>query len=149
MKHFKYALCGIKKTVREECSLRIHLCFAFYVILAGFVTVVSHNQWFILILCIAAVISLECINTAIERLCNVLHPRQSRAIGFVKDAAAGAVLVSAIASAVIGCLIFFNTERLNAAYAFITKWPIAAFLIILTLVPAIFFVRGNFKGENR
>lgn len=148
MNCFKNAFCGIFKTIHEERSLRIHLCFTFYVIAAGFVTGVSLNEWLVLLLCIAAVISLECINTAIERLCNVLHPQQSRAIGFVKDAAAGAVFVFAIASAAIGCLIFFNTEKLNAAYGFLIKQPIPAALIILTLIPAAFFVRGSFKGEN-
>jgi diacylglycerol kinase len=49
---------------------------------------------------------MEMMNTAVEKLCNVVHQDIHPGIKLVKDIAAGAVLVSAIISVVIACVIF-------------------------------------------
>ena len=59
-----------------------------------------------LALTIAAVISLEAVNTALEALCDVVSPEHHPAVEIAKDVAAGAVLVAAIAALVIAALIF-------------------------------------------
>jgi diacylglycerol kinase len=56
--------------------------------------------------CIAFVISMEMLNTAIEKLCDVVHKELHPDIKRVKDIAAGAVLVSAIFSLMTGLIIF-------------------------------------------
>jgi diacylglycerol kinase len=45
-------------------------------------------------------------NSAIEKFIDLLHPEQHAEIKWVKDVAAGAVLVSSVISAVIGIIIF-------------------------------------------
>ena len=45
-------------------------------------------------------------NTALENAVDLVSPEQSRLAEAAKDAAAGAVLVSASVAAVIGCVIF-------------------------------------------
>lgn len=148
MKCLRNALFGVLRTVKNERNMRIHLCFAFYVISASFVCNISSGQWRSVLLCIALVLSLECINTALERLCNAVHPDKSPEIRAAKDAAAGAVLIAALVSAVVGCKIFFNMERLFVAFAFIIAYPVIFALLLLTLIPAALFVRGHSKGEN-
>lgn len=61
----------------------------------------------ILIVCFA-VLALEILNTCIEKLCDVIHPEYDRRIRIIKDAAAGAVLLMAIASVFVGILVYRN-----------------------------------------
>jgi diacylglycerol kinase len=57
-------------------------------------------------LCIALVLALEAVNSAIEYLADKISPEQDPLIGKAKDIAAGAVLIAAIGAAIIGSLIF-------------------------------------------
>ena len=140
MKAFKYAFEGIFASVKSERNMRIHLAFAFYVVLAGMVTRISLAEWVIVIICVAAVMSLEILNTAIEALCDEVSVEYSPKIKLAKDAAAGAVLVSAIASAIIGCLIFFSGGRPMMALEFAQNNILAAGIIVLTLPAWIIFI---------
>ncbi len=56
----------------------------------------------------AAVLSAEIFNTAIEKMCDIIQPDFDERIGFIKDIAAGAVVLIAIASAVIGVLVYWK-----------------------------------------
>jgi len=49
-----------------------------------------------------AVLAAELFNTALEHLADHLHPEVDPRIGLVKDCAAAAVLVAAIAAAAVG-----------------------------------------------
>ena len=68
---------------------------------------ISKNEWILVLLCSMIVLSLEGINTAIERLCNENDTNFNINIKIIKDTAAGAVLISCIFSAIIGMVIFF------------------------------------------
>ncbi|EUJ33352.1 hypothetical protein MFLO_03420 [Listeria floridensis FSL S10-1187] len=64
---FRHALAGIKTVVVEERNMRVHLFAAILVILFAVLFRVSQTEWLILTLCIASVLVLEIVNTAIER----------------------------------------------------------------------------------
>ncbi|NCC68159.1 MAG: diacylglycerol kinase family protein, partial [Clostridia bacterium] len=132
-------------TIRTEGNMRVHLCFAFYVVLAGFVTKISTGEWTAVLICIGAVTALECLNTAVERLCDELCPQKSEGIKHVKDAAAGAVFCVAAASALTGGTIFFRTDKFSATWEFAKAYPAAAVLIVLTLIPLSIFAKGRKK----
>lgn len=104
---FKYALKGIRLSVKQR-NMRIHLLCALAVILLGFYFKIKIGEWCILFLCIALVLSLEIINTAIEHLVDLVSPDRHATAEKIKDLAAGAVLVSAIITAVIGAVIFYK-----------------------------------------
>lgn len=148
MKSFKYAFDGIFDTIRTERNMRVHLSFAFYVILAGFVTNITATEWTTVLICIGIVTALECLNTAVESLCDTVCPEKSKGIKTTKDAAAGAVFSAAIASAVVGGIIFFNGQKVTAALEFFKTRTLLSILIILTLIPLIIFVRGR-KREKK
>lgn len=148
MKSFKYAFHGIFETIRTQRNMRIHLCFAFYVIIAGFVTHISASEWVAVLICIGLVMALECLNTALESLCDTVHPEKSEGIRITKDAAAGAVLCTALASAVVGAIVFFNEQKVSAALEFFRENLPLSILIILTLIPLGFFARGR-KRETK
>lgn len=128
--------------------MRVHLCFTFYVIAFGLITGISQSQWTAVLLCIAAVTSLELINTSIEATCDCLHPGKSPMIRAAKDAAAGAVLMSAAVSAVIGGLIFFRRVRVENALCFIGKYPVLAAGLILLLPIWIIWIIGRKKYDR-
>jgi diacylglycerol kinase (ATP) len=140
MKSFKYAFRGIFNTIKTERNMRVHLCFTFYVIIAGFVTHLSKPEWAAVIICIGIVNALECLNTSLESLCDTVHPEKSEGIRIAKDAAAGAVLCAAIASVFVGGEIFLRYEKLEKALNFFKDYTFIAILIILSLIPLCFFV---------
>ncbi len=107
IKSFGYAWKGIRSCIGKEQNLSFHLIATAAVTVAGSVFGISRQEWIILILCIAAVISAELFNTAMERLVDLVSPQYHPLAGQVKDIAAGAVLVCALGAALAGCLIFY------------------------------------------
>jgi len=148
MRSFIYAFRGFFKTIGTERNMRVHLCFAFYVIIAGFVTHISALEWTAVLNCIGLVMTLECLNTSIESLCDTVCPEKFEGIKVTKDASAGAVLFAAIVSAIVGGIIFFSGEKVTAALEFFKNHTAAALVIILMLIPLCFFVRGR-KRETK
>lgn len=105
-KGFAHAWNGLQKAIASEFNLKVHLVAAICVIAIGFIVHLSTIEWSIIIGCIALVIVSELLNTAIEKLVDLVSPTHHPQAGLVKDIAAGAVLVCAIASVIIGCIIF-------------------------------------------
>lgn len=105
IKSFGYAFFGMRTAMKEQ-NMRIHVFSAIIVIIAGLLTHISVMEWLVLLIMIALVIGTEMINTAIESVVDLasmeIHPLAKQA----KDVAAGAVLVFAIVSVIIGLLIF-------------------------------------------
>lgn len=101
------ALAGLGYGVRTQRHLRFHLLAAFTVAGAGLIVGLSPLQWGALILAIAAVISAELFNTAIEAVVDLVSPDYHHLAKAAKDTAAAAVLVVSIASIIIGILIFW------------------------------------------
>lgn len=103
---FKYAFSGLKYGFINTKNLHIDLLFIIAVIICGFVFNICLVEWTILILCISLVVSLELVNTAIEEVVNLASPDVHPLAKASKDVAAGAVLLSAIMTAIIGIIIF-------------------------------------------
>lgn len=103
---FGYAFAGLAKALKSEHNLRVHIVAAIGVTALGFWVNLSSIEWSVIVLCIAAVISAELFNSAIERLADFVQPNFDPKIGWIKDVAAAAVLVVSIASFIIGIIIF-------------------------------------------
>jgi diacylglycerol kinase len=106
IRSFAFAWNGLKICFSSEPNFRIHILFAIVVLIPGIVFNISVTEWIVIGFCIAFVISMEMLNTAIEKLCDVVHKELHPDIKRVKDIAAGAVLVSAIFSLMTGLIIF-------------------------------------------
>ncbi|WP_342537279.1 diacylglycerol kinase family protein [Sporosarcina sp. FSL K6-3508] len=106
-KSFVYAWEGMRDGFVNGRNMKSHALSAIIVILAGWFTVLSMTEWLIVLLLISGMLALELMNTAVEYVVDLVtkeyHPLAKKA----KDIAAGSVLIFAVASAVIGCLIFF------------------------------------------
>lgn len=103
---FSHAIHGITTAFKTEHNLWIHLTVAAVVIVAGVFFSVTPFEWSALIFAIVLVLSAELFNTAIESLCDALHPKPHSLIKQAKDVAAGAVLVTAIGAATVGLIVF-------------------------------------------
>lgn len=107
-KSLKHAIDGISSCIQKERNIKIHLCMMVLVIICGFIFKITQLEWIICILLFGLVISLEIINTAIEAIVDLCSPDIHPLAKLAKDAAAGAVLVSALAAAIIGLIIFIT-----------------------------------------
>ena len=106
LRSFKYALEGIFTGLKEEQNMKIHIAIMILVIIFGILLKISKIEWIICIALFGLVISMELINTAIENTVDLITKEKNEQAKIAKDVAAGAVLVSAIASAIIGLIIF-------------------------------------------
>jgi hypothetical protein len=106
LKSFKYAFEGIFTGIKEEQNIKIHIVIMILVIIFGIMLKISKAEWIICIILFGLVISMELINTAIENTVDLITKEKNEQAKIAKDVAAGAVLVSAIASAIIGLIIF-------------------------------------------
>lgn len=106
LRSFKYALEGIFRGIKEEQNMKIHIAIMILVIIFGILLKISKVEWIICIALFGLVISMELINTAIENAVDLITKEKNEQAKIAKDVAAGAVLVSAIASAIIGLIIF-------------------------------------------
>ena len=103
---FQYAFSGMADMLRQEPNARIHCIITVLVIVAGFLFRISSTEWIGIVISIGMVIAAETVNTAIERLADVVQPDQDERIRAVKDLAAAAVLLCALAAAAVGVIIF-------------------------------------------
>lgn len=107
IKSIGFAFKGAYHLITTEASLKVQFFIGIIMTVAGFYFQLSTTEWIIQILTIALIMSLEGINTVIEELADFVHPEFHVKIGLIKDLAAGAVFIFAIAASIVGCLIYF------------------------------------------
>ena len=101
-----FALQGIKQFFSRDRNGKIQMVIGVTAIILGFTVSLTSFQWLLVLFCIGLVISLEMINSAIERYCDLVTTDFHPGIKTIKDVAAGAVLVASITSLIIGLIIF-------------------------------------------
>ncbi|HRI22550.1 MAG TPA: diacylglycerol kinase family protein [Panacibacter sp.] len=106
LKSFQHAFSGMKYFFLQDRNGKIHLAAAVLVIAFSFALKISSGEWVVVLLCTAIVMSLEMINASIEKFCDLVQPDFHHVIKIIKDICAGAVLLAAIVSAAIACIIF-------------------------------------------
>ncbi len=105
-KSFKYAISGLKTAIKSERNMRIHVLSMILVIIAGIILKISIMEWVVCFILFGAVISSELMNTAIEKLVDMVAPYKNEKARIVKDIAASAVFVWAMVAAIVGIIIF-------------------------------------------
>jgi diacylglycerol kinase (ATP) len=133
---FNFAIEGVVEAIKTEKHMRFHVWATFMVIILSFMYGVTKSEFVILAITISLVWITELINTAIESsidiVCKSYHPLAKNA----KDMAAGAVLVAAINSLVVGYVIF--DEKLDIifiqSFEFLKNSHKHVFSIILVVV---------------
>jgi diacylglycerol kinase len=103
---FGYAWQGLKALLSTEHNAYLHLALTLIALVLGFLLHISRLEFMILIIVMAMVWVTEILNTALEKTMDYLSTERHPQIKLVKDLAAAAVLLSAVAAIIVGCLIF-------------------------------------------
>lgn len=103
---FGYAFQGICSSFRTERNMKIHVFIMILVVLLGIFLHISVTEWIVCVILFALVIGAELFNTAIEAVVDMISLEKSSQAKLAKDVSAGAVLVFAIASIIVGLIIF-------------------------------------------
>lgn len=101
-----HAVDGIVYTIKHERNFKIELIMMIMVLVAGIYFKISNVEWLVLFLTISGVITLEMVNTGIERCVDLVTKDYHELAKIAKDVSAGAVLVMSMFSVCIGILIF-------------------------------------------
>lgn len=105
LESFRYAVAGLAYAWRTQRNTRIHLTVAAAVIVLGLWLKVSWTQWAVLALTIGLVLVGEMLNTVAETLVDMVSPGYHPLAKVIKDVTAGAVLLTAVFSVIIGLLV--------------------------------------------
>ena len=105
-KSMGFALKGAIKLITTEHSVMVQFSLGILVTIAGFIFNISQVEWLVQTLAIGLVISIEGLNTAVEKVADFIHPEYHERIGFIKDIAAGAVFFAAMTAISIGLIIY-------------------------------------------
>lgn len=107
LKSFQFALNGVKDALKSEPNLRFHFLASVVAIILAIYLKFSTTEFAILVLTIFLIIILELVNTIVEKLVDLHSKEISEPARIIKDISAGVVLLGAVASLVIGGLLFF------------------------------------------
>lgn len=100
---FKHAFDGLKEAFKEKAVIT-QVVLAIMAIIGGIIIKLDIYEWLAFVICIVGVISLEIMNSVIEKLCDLYSTEKNEKIKVIKDMASAAVLVFAIGALVV-CLI--------------------------------------------
>jgi len=150
LESFNNAITGIIVTVRTERNMKIHLILALGILVASFFFDITKYEFLILAITITMVIAAELVNTAIEATIdmttNYYHPLAKIA----KNAAAGAVLITAINALLIGYIMFWD-KLSSFSFSLINKVknsePYTIFIVLAIVCIATIIAKAIF-GEG-
>lgn len=103
---FVNAFAGLSYFFRHERNGRIQAVLGIITIALAAFLQVSPTEWILILICTGSVLSLEMLNSGLEKLCDLVQPGFDPIIKTIKDVAAGAVLWTSIISAVVALIIF-------------------------------------------
>ena len=106
IKSIGFAFRGLFLLIRSEPSFQIQCVIGILITLTGFYFQISMLEWLIQLICIAMVMGMEALNTAIEKLADYIQPKFDKQIGVTKDISASAVMIVSIISVIVGCIIY-------------------------------------------
>ncbi|MET0391560.1 MAG: diacylglycerol kinase family protein [Chitinophagaceae bacterium] len=102
----RYAISGICRFLREEPNARLHGMATVLLAILSCFFYLSAGEKIALVIVTAGVWIAEAFNTVVERIMDMVSPHYHPQAGYIKDLAAGAVLVAAIAALATGGLVF-------------------------------------------
>lgn len=106
LKSIGFAVKGAFKLITTEHSVMVQSSLVVIMSIAGFYFGISKEEWMFQILAFGLVLSIEGLNTAVEKIADFVHPDFHHRIGFIKDIAAGAVMFAALTAMIIGAFIY-------------------------------------------
>jgi diacylglycerol kinase (ATP) len=140
LKSANFAIEGILHAAKTQRHLRYHLYAAAFVLLLSYAVGVSRMEFLIIALAVIAVLFAEMLNTAVEAMVDLLSPEHNETAKTAKDVAAGAVLITAMGSVIIGFIVLYPYVRdlfhegLSIAKHSREEIAVIAFVLVLIVV---------------
>lgn len=106
LKSIGFAAKGAFKLITTEHSVMVQSSLVVLMTVAGLYFHISKEEWLFQVLAFGLVLSIEGLNTAVEKVADFVHPDYHERIGFIKDIAAGAVFFAALTAITIGGIIY-------------------------------------------
>ena len=148
IKSFGYAAIGVWYCIRHERNFRIHLGIAAYVLAFAPYFSLSRAEWAVLAVLMALVLCAEAVNTAVERTVDLASTERQPRARAAKDAAAGAVLLCALAAALVGILLFARPDIWRQILADFLAQPYKIALLVLSVPLVLWFIlRGGARDK--
>ena len=149
-KSFVYAFSGICNCIKTCRNFRIHtVAAAFVLYLSGFYDF-TPEKYALLFILIGLVLALECINTSLENICDAITKDYLLQIKKAKDAAAGAVLCTAIASVAVAVVLFWDKAVFIEIYNYFNSVGSILIVIVVLILSCIYiFYEDIFKDGKK
>lgn len=106
LKSVGFAVRGALKLISTEHSVIVQTSLGVILTITGFVIGLNQTEWLFQTFAIGLVLSIEGLNTAVEKIADFIHPDYHEKIGFIKDIAAGSVFFAAMTAIIIGLIIY-------------------------------------------
>ena len=106
LKSFRYARHGLWRVAKEEQNFAIELTIGVSAIILASLLKFALLEWAILSLTIGFVLIVELLNSAVERVSDLLKPRLDIYVKEIKDIMAAAVFLAAGLAIVVGLILF-------------------------------------------
>jgi diacylglycerol kinase (ATP) len=107
-KSFFNAFRGVFLMIKSERNFQLELLAFLVNVFLIFYLKLSTIDTILVLMVSFGVLSAEIFNTSIEKICDIIQPEFDKRIGFIKDIAAGAVILMAILSVVVGILVYWK-----------------------------------------
>lgn len=101
-----YCLDGLSYAIKHENNLKREIVLGIIALITGVILNISKIEFIIVVIMISLVLTTEIINTAIERCVDLYTTKYNEMARIAKDVSAGAVLVMAFFSLIVGIIIF-------------------------------------------
>jgi len=146
-----HAIEGILHAAKTQRHMRYHFFAAILILIISFSLGIGWSEFVILITLSVVVLSVEMLNSAVELITDVLFKEYHEQAKWIKDMAAGAVLITALGAAVIGYIILYEPIKnffyggLNVAKHAKADVAVVALILVLILVvlTKAFFGKGR------
>jgi diacylglycerol kinase len=106
LRSFGYAFEGLSVMLRTQPNFLVHVTAAVVVIVLGLLVGLTPVEMALVVLTVGLVLILECVNTALESVCDLVSPGYHNLVKRAKDVSAAAVLIGAAAAVAIAALLF-------------------------------------------
>jgi|LSQX01.3.fsa_nt_gb diacylglycerol kinase (ATP) len=147
---FNNAISGIIQAIKTERNMKIHITVAMVIFIMSLFFDLSKMELMVVCLAIGLVIVSELFNTALEEIVDLITTGYHPKIKIIKDVSAGAVLVAAFFSVIIGYFVFFErvSTGLESGVERIKQYPMHTTIIALMITIAVVLILKAFYQKG-
>ncbi|BEV03578.1 diacylglycerol kinase family protein [Chryseobacterium gambrini] len=107
-KSLRNAFRGVFLMMKHERNFQLEFAAFLVNLFLIFYLKLSSTDTILILMVSFGVLATEILNTAIEKICDFVQPDFDKRIGFIKDISAGAVVLMAILSVIVGVMVYWK-----------------------------------------